>query len=394
MNIGINASFVRKPHTGIGQVTINFLRELILQARAGELDKKIQYILYLEEPLSQDITLPENFTARVMLPLWKRDDLIRKIWWERYTLPQAVRKDRCDALLSLYQCPTVVLPGVKHIMLVHDLIPRIFPQYLNNNRKRLYQQLTEEAIKKADYILTVSEKTRQDVVARLKVDPMRVETNGIDVDPLFKRPVSFEKSRETLDRYGIEAGYIYSGGGLETRKNADGTMRAYKLLSEQYLREGRSERLPQLVISGKLMPQLAPLITDVEKLARELGIEANVKILGYVPQEHLPALYANASMFVFPSRYEGFGLPVLEAMNIGTPVVTAKTSSLPEVCGEAVLYADPESDEDIAEKMRKLLEDRALHEQCIIRGRDRAKLFSWKKFTERALALMKIPNAL
>ncbi len=133
------------------------------------------------------------------------------------------------------------------------------------------------------------------------------------------------------------------------------------------------------------MPQLAPLIVDVEGLAREIDIESKVKILGYVPQEDLPALYANASMFVFPSRYEGFGLPVLEAMNMGTPVITAHASSLPEVCGDAALFADPESDEDVAEKISSLLSDPKLREQCVTRGRIRAQDFSWRRFTERVI---------
>jgi glycosyltransferase involved in cell wall biosynthesis len=112
------------------------------------------------------------------------------------------------------------------------------------------------------------------------------------------------------------------------RKNTEGVLRAYKILLEAY---GNASWLPKLVISGKLMPNLAPLVADVTQLVEGLELEKYVTLLDWVPQEDLPALYKNAGVFVYPSLYEGFGLPVLEAMNQGVPVITSKTSSLPEV---------------------------------------------------------------
>ena len=146
--------------------------------------------------------------------------------------------------------------------------------------------------------------------------------------------------------------------------------------------------LPQLVLTGKLMPELAPLIVDVEKLVKELNLTKQVKILDFMPQENLPAIYANASLFVYPSRYEGFGIPVLEAMNQGTPVITAKTSSLPEVGGDSVLYCDPEDPKDIAMVMQNVLLHEKLRETLSQRGKERAKNFDWKNFTKKFLNIV------
>lgn len=392
MRVGINASFLRKPATGIGQVTWHFLEELsrIIDAssKSGSKRKEIEFVLYLEEDVPSDIRISERFERHVFLPFWwRRDDLIRKILWEKCAFPRRAKKDGCDILLSLYQSATVAPKGVKHIMLVHDIIPRLFPEYLDNARKRKYQRLIERAISKADKIVSVSTKTEKDLINHLGVSPKKITIGPVDVDPIFKGKVSAKKSGETMKRYRLQPGYIYLGGGLEKRKNAEGLLRAYKLLVERNKKEKFLSAIPKLVISGKLMPQLAPLVVDVEKLVKELNLSTRVRILGFVPQEDLPALYANACLFVFPSLYEGFGMPVLEAMSRGVPVMTSKTTSLPEVGKDAVLYCDPESVEDMAMMMKKALLDKELRATLGFRGKDRSLDFSWERFTRKILRM-------
>ena len=165
MKIGINASFLRKPDTGIGQVTLGFIQELAKTAK-----KETEFILYLEEDLPAGLKLPTNFRKEIFSPFfYRRDDLIRKIWWEKYFLPARAKRDGCDTFLSLYQCPTVMFKSIKHVMLVHDIIPKIFPEYLNNQRKRIYQNLTEDAIQKADRVIAVSKHTEKDIIKYLGV---------------------------------------------------------------------------------------------------------------------------------------------------------------------------------------------------------------------------------
>jgi glycosyltransferase involved in cell wall biosynthesis len=388
MRIGINASFLRKQNTGIGQVSINFLKKLIeVESEKSKVHKaqENEFVLYLEEDIK--LELPDNFQKSVFLPVYKRDDLIRKIWWEKNLLPKKALHDKCDVLLSLYQSATILgsRKDIKHIMLVHDIIPNLFPSYLNNARKKMYQKLTEKAIKKADKIVSVSHRTEKDLIQELGIDPAKITVSYIDVDPLYKKEIEATENRDVLIKYNLKKGYIYNGGGLEVRKNVENVIRAYKILLESH---PEAIYFPKLVISGKMMPQLAPLVTDVEKLVKDLKLEHDVRLLDYVPQEDLPVLYANASMFVYPSYYEGFGLPVLEAMNQATPVITGKNSSLPEVGSDAVLYANPSDVEELARVMKKVLTNENLRSTLSTKGKERAKHFSWDKFTQKMLNIV------
>lgn len=372
MKIGINASFARKPGSGIGEVTLNYIRAL------SEKNTDTEFVMYLEEDLS--LSLPDNFKQNIFLPwYYRRDDLVRKIIWEKFILPQKIKKDKCIEFISLYQCPTILDENVKHTMIVHDIIPELFPIYLNNWRKKIYWKLTKEAIRKADNIIAVSRHTKDDLVKFLKIDPQKIVVRHIDVDPIYKKEISLEKSAEVLRRYKLISGYIYSGGGMDKRKNIDALIRAYKLLVDE------NKYIPDLVISGKLIPRLAPLIIDVGKLVRDLKLESKVKILDFVAQEDLPVIYKNAQVFVYPSLYEGFGLPVLEAMNVGTAVISSDNSSLGEVVGESALICDVNNPRDIADKIKQILADENLRMEKINQGREKAKYFSWEKFISQKL---------
>jgi len=382
MKIGINASFARKPYTGIGQVTVNFLKKLI-ETKTKE---NLEFVLYLEEDI--DLKLPSNFTKRIFLPIWKRDDLIRKIWWEKRLLPKKVKKDNCDILLSLYQSPTVLSNETIHIMLVHDVIPEIFPEYLNNSRKKKYWKLTKKAILEADKIMAISSRTEKDLIRYLEIEPERISINYIDVDEIYKKDVSDARSKKVLKKYGLNPGYILGGGGLEVRKNIEGLIRAYHNLLESNKRTRFIKEFPKMAISGKLMPGLAPLVTDAEKIVKELNLTQQVKLLDFVPQEDLPALYKNALFFSYPSLYEGFGLPVLEAMNVGTPVMTSKRSSLPEVGRDTTLYCHPEDGRDVEMVFRNIILNEHLRDELRRRGKERAKNFSWGKFVEKFFGII------
>jgi glycosyltransferase involved in cell wall biosynthesis len=379
--IGINASFARKSKTGIGQVTFNFLRKL---SELGT--EEMQFILYLEEDLPRGLKLPENFQKQIFLPVWRRDDLIRKIWWEKYLLPKKIKKDKCDIFISLYQNPSICRHmGIKHIMIVHDIIPELFPEYLNNFRKKIYWKLTKKAIKYADKIIAITKNTEKDLINHLEINPDKITTSYIDADGIFKKELSVKENGRVLKKYKLKPGYILAGGGYEVRKNVERVIRAYKILLNRNKKENFSHDFPKLVIYGKLMPELAPLTTDAEELIWELNLTQYVKLLDEVLQKDMPALFQNAVLFCYPSRYEGFGLPVLEAMNSGTPVIASKTSSLPEVGLDAILYCHLNDPSDIAMVMKNMLVKRELREELKMRGLERVKNFSWEKFTKKIL---------
>ncbi len=383
MIVGINASFLRKPATGIGQVTTHFLNKLFEFRKNTSLIDDIEFILYLEEEV--EIQLPKNFSKNITKSFYKRDDLIRKIWWEKYILPKQILKDKCDVFFSMYQCPTILNSKIKHLMLVHDIIPKIFPSYLGNMRKKTYQKLIDKAIIKADNIITVSKNTKNDLEKYFDIDSDKIKVSYISVDPIFEKEISEKFNREILKKYNISKNYFYIGGGLEIRKNVENSLRAYaQLLDEKDL----NKKVPELLVSGKFFENLVPMITDVPAIIKELGIEKQVKFIGFVNQKELPILYKNAKCFIFPSNYEGFGMPVLEAMKKGTPVLTSKKSSLAEVGGDAVIYSDG-SVEDIAKKLKKILIDENFANKLGKKGKERSKKFSWNNFSKDVIAIIK-----
>ena len=380
MRIGIDASFLRKPTTGIGQVTEHFLRTLIENRDAGIYGTQDQeYILYTQEPV--DLNLPKNFTVKTFLPTyWKRDDVPRQWLWERQVAREAIA-DGCDTFLSLYQSATIfdTSDTLKHVMLVHDIIPKFFPEYVAKWSVRWHYRAIERGICSADKIIAISQSTKNDIVSQfgLVADTIVVAYPGIS--PIFGQKITAEYERSVLAEYRIEPGYIYHGGGLEIRKNAERILRAYA-----YLVQSR-EKVPQLIISGHIYDRKNTLATDVVGLITDLGLTENVKLLGRVPEGDLPVLYRGALFFVFPSLYEGFGLPVVEAMAMGCPVITSTISSLPEVGGDAVLFVNPSDIQSIRVMMEQLLDDGGLRENLGYKGRKRAKQFSYTAFAQAVL---------
>ena len=381
MRIGINASFLRKPGTGIGQVTLQFLQTLA----ATEEWKHHTFFLYLEE--EADISfLPSTFHKRVFLPRWwNRDDVPRKWLWEKFSLPKKVIADKCDAFISISQSATVfqktkMTPEFQHVMVVHDLIPRIFPEYLSRFTQKIHWQSTERAIRKADTVLAVSENTKKDLASLLSIPENDIQVAYPAVAPLFLEPLETDITRATLSRYGLTEGYIYHGGGLEKRKNTEMLLRAYaSVLAEK-------KDTPRLVISGRIFPETNPLAAPVKTLIEELKLEEKVVLLDFVPEVDLPHLYQGALFFAYPSLYEGFGLPVLEALTQGTPVLAGGNASLPEVAGASALYVDPTSAESIASGLKRMVNEKELREKLISQSRTQAVQFSWERFVGKVMS--------
>jgi glycosyltransferase involved in cell wall biosynthesis len=379
MRIGINTAFARKPQTGIGQVSINLVNAL------AKHHPQLDVVLYGEEETPGEMIIPSHWKYENFLPAWKRDDLIRKIFWEKQILPKKVRADKCDVFVSAYQCPTVIDGYIRHIMIVHDLIPKIFPEYLNNWRKRHYQSLTEKGIRSADRLIAVSKKTEKDLIEMLGVPGAKITTGYVDVDPSFKNLPDVDDISRMLQKYSLRSGYILGGGGLEKRKNIDGLIKAYHFLIEKEKSNSLPMKLPDLVIFGATNPSLAPLVTDVEKIVKRINLSERIKIIESVEKKYLPVLYNQASIFAYPSFYEGFGLPILEAMNQATAVVASDRSSIPEIGQDVICYCDPDKPHDIASKIEKLITDKILRDTLVQRGKARAGDFSWKNFVDKLI---------
>jgi glycosyltransferase involved in cell wall biosynthesis len=238
-----------------------------------------------------------------------------------------------------------------------------------------WSTFTRYGLKNVDSIITVSENTKQDVVDRYGVNDQKVTAIPLAIDDELSRSVSPDETREVLSRYSVEEPYLLYVGTIEPRKNIPRLIRAFDRAKIRY---GFDHKL---VIVGKK----GWLFDDVFDIVQELGISDQVVFTGFVPDEDLPGLYGSADGFVFPSLYEGFGLPPLEAMSYGTPVIVANSSSLPEVVGDAGLLIDPKNVDDIADKIGRLATNENLRGELERKGMKRARTFSLDRLAKKTL---------
>lgn len=365
--IGINGLFLRKPGSGIGQVTKFFLATLEALNQEGR-----DYTIYTDTPDIVSWALDQERLVYIK-PLWSRDDIIRKILWEHIQLPKRALKDGVTHFLSLYQAPTEFPKSITHTMVVHDVIPELFSEYRRNSRMRMLWNLTKRGIAKASKLVAVSQSTKSDLIKYLGVAEERIRVAYPSINPIF-----FEADhQQVLTKYELAPGYLYHGGGLEIRKNTKSLLTAYA--------DWRAARagVPPLVISGHIHERDNLLATDVHGLIAELKLEDSVRLVGFIPAEDLPGLYKHASLFVYPSLYEGFGMPVVEALSQGTAVMAERNSSLGEVGGEAVYWTKTFTKENL-----NMCYERAVNsapEEKSKRVLQAKKFQSWPDFTQKVL---------
>ncbi len=294
---------------------------------------------------------------------------------ERWALGAEVARLQLDLLHS----PDFIPPafGARHfIITVHDLTFLLYPQFLTAEARRTYNDQIGWAVRRADHILTDSEATSADLVRLLGVARAKITTVHLAAGPAY-RPLPVAQVRPPLARYGLQRGYLLFVGTLEPRKNLPGLLSAYRLLLDR----GETD-LPLVIVGGRGW-FFEQTFAQVEKL----GLTDRVRFLHNVPDADLPALYNGATLLATPSFYEGFGLPALEAMACGTPVVVSERGSLPEVVGEAGIQVNPDVPAGIAAGMSRLLNDPALRERLREAGLARAAQFTWEKTARETLAV-------
>ena len=295
--------------------------------------------------------------------------------WEHYWLPQVLDKAQVDVLHG----PATLIPFSRSshasVVTIHDLVAFLFPETIPRKYAMYMRWLLRRVVERADRIISVSHNTKEDLRQVLGVDPDKVSVVYEAAKPVFQ-PVSDQGLLDyTSRKYGIDGPFLYHVGNIEPRKNL---VRLIKAFLRAKPRLGRATRL---VITGQKGWLTSKLYREFSTL--ELG--EDVIFTGYVPHEDLPLLMNAAHAFVFPSLYEGFGLPVLEAMSCGTPVVTSNISSLPEIVGDAAVLVDPQSEESIAQGIIQVVEDTGLHDDLSVRGLKRAKTFSWDRAARETL---------
>ena len=344
---------------GIGTYVRNVVRHL------ARLDRETTYLLFCnpaDESTLRD--LAENFVPVV-------DAASGYGLREHVSIPLKLRRLGADLLHS----PHYVRPllcTVPSVVTIHECIHLLFPQYLPNRMAFRYARFVMgNAIRKSALVFTVSEASRADILRFYPAtDPHKVHVvpNAIDAE-LLEDPGP-EETERVRERYQIRGRFVLFAGNVKPHKNLERLIRAFARVRGQ---EGNEDL--RLVLLGDDVGRYASL----RRTADEAGVRQDVRFFGFVPHQTLAALYRMATVFAFPSLYEGFGLPPLEAMACGTPVVTSRISSLPEVVGDGALLVDPYSEEEIAVGITRVLDDEDLRRRLIERGLERAASFSWKR---------------
>lgn len=348
MRIALDTQSLRGRRTGIGQYLANLLAAL------HEVAPKNEY-------------LPVDLGAA---PVMRTDQRLR---WQQWELPRRVRAAHPD-LLHVPGFDAPIWKPCPVILTVHDLIGMIFPANLPPVSRFYWAWWLPFTVRFADAIIADSECTRQDIIRRLHISAQRITVIHAGVDPGF-RPQPADRIAACREHHGLTQDIILYLGTLEPRKGIDTLIDAFGRLAGDFPH--------QLVIAGQRGWYWEPLVRRAEAL--DLG--DRVRFLDYIPDADRAPLYAAASVFAFPSRYEGFGLPILEAMACGTPVVCSNTSSLPEIAGPAARYVPPDHSAALAEAISAVLADPALADDLRERGLRRAGEFTWERAARQTLTV-------
>ena len=359
MRIGIDA---RKLHDfGIGTYIRNLLREL------ARLDHDTEYVI-LSRPGDDTAVraLGENF--RAVAETSGNYSLA-----EQVKIPLALKRERVD----LFHAPHYVLPALVRcpsVVTIHDCIHLMFPQYLPNRWSLAYARTSITlAARRATRVLTVSESSKRDIQRFVDIAPGKVDVIYNSYDPRFALEPDAETVHRVRERYQLQSQFVLYAGNVKPHKNLERLIEAFHIV------RGRGLDELKLVLIGDDISRY----TALRRAVHRHQLHNYVRFLGYVPEDTLAVMYRLAGLFVFPSLYEGFGLPPLEAMASGTPVVTSNVSSLPEVAGDAAVLVDPYSADAIADGMYRVLTDHALRSDLRRRGPLRASQFSWESSVRR-----------
>ncbi len=351
----------RKIHDfGIGTYIRNLLRQL------ARIDRDTEYVLLCREPdLGIAAQLGPNFrSVREPSPNYSLREQIHVPW--------VLRRERPD----VYHAPHYVLPAAvrcRSVVTIHDCIHLMFPQYLPNKAAYAYARASMwAAARRSDRILTVSEASKRDILSLFNVKPEKIVVVYNAIDEHFSATPSEEHVARIRERYQLDHKFVLYVGNIKPHKNLVRLIEAFSELR-------RTHDDLKLLIIGDEISKLPALRRAVHRNK----LHKYVRFLGYLKDDTLTVLYRLASVFVFPSLYEGFGLPPLEAMASGTPVVTSNVSSLPEVTGDAAVLVDPYDVDSIGDGIRRILDDPQLAEALRIKGLKRAREFSWERSVEK-----------
>lgn len=367
LRIGIDARAISYPKTGDRSYTLGLIDGLTRLREQEAAD--LEFVLFFDREPPQDLPCAPGGE---LLPGWRTEVIASKNarLWTLRALPRAARTLGLDVLHVQYNGPRIKRPAL--VTTVHDVSFRLFPRWFSLKDRLILDLGLRSTLSVAKHVFAVSDCTREDIMRVYGVDRERISITHNALAPGFAAPES-GAAAEVLARHVVERPYVLFVGVRQPRKNLPRAIDAFVTAK-------RSANLPhRLVLVGKRGWQAD---------ATERAIEAagsDVQPIGYVPDADLPALYAGADALLFPSLYEGFGIPLLEAFACGTPVIAGNVSAMPEVAGDAALLVDPRDGTQIADALGRVLVDAELRETLADRGRAQVRRFDWLETARRTV---------
>jgi len=358
MNIGLNGLFLSKKITGGGRYLLNLVNEL------GMHKTNENYFIFLNRKSFKKNIINNLFIENINCGFCTSFRPLR-LFWESLLLPDVIKKNKID----LFHASGFTLPArlpCRSIVTIFDMTFFLMPEVHQKVKTAYFRNRIPLTLKKADMIIAISNQTKNDIVNILPEHKIRVIYLGLDKK--FKPLGDSIKIQTTRMKYNLPQKYILFVGTVEPRKNISRIILAF----DKIKKKGSEHKL---LIAGEWGWNYKEILLTINRL----GLKDEIIFTHYVTDEDMPFIYNGASVFVYPSLYEGFGIPVLEAMACGVPVVTSCVSSLPEVAGEAAILIDPRNIEEISNAIDKVLRNSGLAEQLKIRGMQRAAKFSNQK---------------
>ena len=361
MKILIDAHMVGERETGNETYIVNLIRGLQNMGVSDEIVLATAHVDALSEKVGRQYRM-----IPVSVSPWRRLGV---------DLPSIVRREKVDVLHVTYAGPLQTACAV--VVTIHDVAYKMHPEWFSIRDRVVLGSGIAWTIRRAGKVITVSEHARREMEAVFPFAGPKIEVTLGAADPRFTKLEENRLNEELLAQKDIRCPFILAVGNLQPRKNLSHLINAFAKIKKH---TGISH---QLVIAGKALWRES----EVYRAVREHGLENHVVFTGYVPDEDLVQLYNQADVFVYPSLYEGFGLPVIEAMACGTPVVTSDSSSIPEVAGDAAMLVNPEDVESIAQGLETVVTNTSLKEALGRKGVEQARKFTWEKTAEQTLRI-------
>lgn len=371
MKIAFDGKRAVKNGTGLGNYSRYVLESLCKHADAND-----KFIVYSPKGRMNAWMqrIIDTFSPQIHLVI--KDSIFASIW-RTFSVTQDAEKDGAEIFHGLSnELPlNIAKSKMKSVVTIHDLIFRKMPECYKFIDRKIYDYKFRKAAENANVIIAVSERTKKDIVELYNIDAAKIKVVYQGCDVQFSKDISENEKARVAQKYNLPKRYILNVGSIETRKNALQIVRALNNVDETV----------SLVIVGRRTKYAA----KIDEYVKNNGLDARIKIISGIDFKDLPAVYAQAEVFAYPSFYEGFGIPIVEALNVGVPVIAATGSCLEEAGGASSIYVDPTNDKEMSDAINRVLTDPELRTKMIADGKEYARRFSEEQCAEEIFEIYK-----